>query len=407
MLVFKNRGLVPEAAVTTMGVNAKIGDNPIGQFGTGLKYAIAIVLRLGGRISIWRGQKEWVFAYADQTIRGREFRIVTMNGRKLGFTDQLGLNWEPWMAYRELTSNVRDEGGTVRLWPYDEDPPQGEKNTTTVVVDCPELDRAHAERHGIFLQTEPMWSLPGVDVHPGESEFVFYRGIRVMKLGKKSLHTYNLTKSISLTEDRTILYPSLVPMYLVEAIMQATSDMFLRSVLSSDQAGEKYEGRLPYESYKRGTVPSDQFMDACESLRAAKKLVFGASAAYGYHADRSETRSSPHDYSPSTLEETRLEKAIARVAERGMRIQRHEVYFKSSLENGRVQMGTRGRVILADRLLRDTEDHLARALIEARVLLAGGGMAEQLTNFVLTGEFVAEELTEGYRPRSVVDEMVF
>jgi len=123
MLLFENKGLIPEATITTMGVNAKIGDNPIGQFGTGLKYAIAIVLRLGGMITIYRGQKKLEFSLKTEIIRDKKFQIVCMNGRKLGFTDQLGLHWEAWMAYRELASNVKDEGGTVRIYDLGDEPP--------------------------------------------------------------------------------------------------------------------------------------------------------------------------------------------------------------------------------------------------------------------------------------------
>lgn len=408
MLVFKNKGLIPEATITVMGVHVKTIDNPIGQFGTGLKYAISIILRLGGKITIYRGTKKLEFALTEQQIRGKDFRIVNMNGKKLGFTDHMGINWKPWMAYRELTSNARDEGGTVHLWPFDADKaPEGEKGYTTIVVDCPELDTAHHDRHTLFLQTEPLWSLVGVDVHPGESEYIFYRGIRVMKLDKKSKYTYNLTKAVQLTEDRTILYPTTVPMYIVEAVMQSPSAMFLENVLNSEKVKEKFENSLPYGAYGKNIVPSEQFMDVYETLKSNKLAVGNAGSAWGYHADRSESRPSPYDYSPSTTEELLIERNLERLVEKGLVLKRHDIYFKSNLENGKVQIGTRGRVILADRLLRDN-DKLARALVEAKLLLVGGGMIEQLSNFVLNGEFIPEELCEGFTRRSnAVEEMVF
>src|SRR5690606_17354524 len=112
MLIFSNPGLIDETAITTIAVNAKTGNNPIGVFGTGLKYAIAIILRLGGRVTIYRGLKKLEFGIKTKTIRGKEFDIITMNGRQLGFTTHLGHHWQPWMAYRELWSNARDEEGT-------------------------------------------------------------------------------------------------------------------------------------------------------------------------------------------------------------------------------------------------------------------------------------------------------
>jgi hypothetical protein len=57
-----NAGLIPMEAVTTMGVSAKEGENPIGFFGTGLKYAIASLLRTSHKITIWRGLDRYDFA---------------------------------------------------------------------------------------------------------------------------------------------------------------------------------------------------------------------------------------------------------------------------------------------------------------------------------------------------------
>lgn len=51
-LYFLNNGEFDVSAMLTFGVSAKESDNPIGQFGTGFKYAIAIILRLGGSISV-------------------------------------------------------------------------------------------------------------------------------------------------------------------------------------------------------------------------------------------------------------------------------------------------------------------------------------------------------------------
>ena len=39
------------------------------------------------------------------------------------------------------------------------------------------------------------------------SSFLFYRGVRVMKLDKPSQLTYDIQRKIELTEDRTIKYP--------------------------------------------------------------------------------------------------------------------------------------------------------------------------------------------------------
>ena len=42
-------------AIRTLGVSVKVGDSPIGYFGTGLKFALATILRKGGEIVLKRG----------------------------------------------------------------------------------------------------------------------------------------------------------------------------------------------------------------------------------------------------------------------------------------------------------------------------------------------------------------
>src|SRR5690606_21178629 len=99
-----------------LGINVKDGDNPIGHFGTGLKIAIASILRMGGAITIYRGMDRYEFDTIGVVVRGKGFDLVglSINGAEqteLGFTTELGKNWEPWMVMRELESNCRDEAG--------------------------------------------------------------------------------------------------------------------------------------------------------------------------------------------------------------------------------------------------------------------------------------------------------
>ena len=46
-IIFTNQGEIDIRAVTTFGVSVKNDNSAIGMFGTGLKYAIAIILRHG------------------------------------------------------------------------------------------------------------------------------------------------------------------------------------------------------------------------------------------------------------------------------------------------------------------------------------------------------------------------
>jgi hypothetical protein len=210
-VTFQNPGLIPMEAVTTMGVSVKEGETPIGFFGTGLKYAIASLLRTGQRVTLWRGLDRYEFHVKNQEVRGKEFGFIDMweyrqedggshlQETRLGFTTHLGARWEMWQVFRELHANALDEGGTscvARLEPRE--------GFTTIHAQGVGVVDAASRRGETFLETLPLASLPGLDVHPGPSQSLFYRGVRVATLVKASAHTYNLTTAQTLTEDRTL-----------------------------------------------------------------------------------------------------------------------------------------------------------------------------------------------------------
>jgi len=193
---FSNDGNIELDVIRTMGVNVKENDNPIGFFGTGLKYAIATLLRTGHHISLFTDGKLIEFSTREKLIRGKPFQMIYMDDEQLGFTTDLGKNWEVWQAYRELYSNTIDENGIVTRNRCDSD--------TIFMVKGPEIDEVHDKRGEIFLLNEPWYVTEGLEIHRGASWYVYYRGIRIHKLTKQSRFTYNLTCPVGLTEDRTI-----------------------------------------------------------------------------------------------------------------------------------------------------------------------------------------------------------
>lgn len=203
MIVFQNKGLIDLRGITTFGVCAKPETkNPIGYFGTGLKYAIAVLLREGQKVTLWHGTRKCKFRAKKQKIRGKAFNMVQMNGKDLPFTTELGKNWELWMAYRELAANAMDEPETVIEH-------EGIQNTragrTTFGVEGDLIDKVHADRDEIFLSTKPTYKFDTVELHDGPNVggWVYYRGIRVYKLDKPAMYNYNILAETRLTEDRT------------------------------------------------------------------------------------------------------------------------------------------------------------------------------------------------------------
>ena len=251
---FVNQGILDLQALATMGVSVKETDNPIGMFGTGLKYAIAVLLRTNHNIRLVIGGEPVYITAESTTIRGEEFQLVHLDGRPLGFTTDLGRRWEVWQAYRELRSNAMDESGTVMT------ALRGQWDTV-ITVSGPEIDEVH-RRGGVFLETEPLLTVPGVgEVHEGRSEYMYYRGVRAGKLESPSLLTYNITNGgVDLTEDRTIAYTWEFSSYVGNLLPRIPSRHLAREVILAR------EGTLEHGVDWRGSLLSDEVRDLLGEL---------------------------------------------------------------------------------------------------------------------------------------------
>lgn len=282
MIVFENQGLIDVAAITTMGVSVK-AEGAIGYFGTGLKFAIATVLREGGEVTIWRGSEKLEFGKAETMIRGEAFELVTMNGEALGFTTQLGRDWKPWMAFREFATNCRDEGGTS--FKPGHAPPgcfSAKDGHTVIMVEG--LDAVWDQRGTILLQSEPLAENEVMEVHPGVSRYVFYRGVRIFEPPLPLAFTYNLLEHLDLTEDRTARSWYLVETQLERGIARLGDKAILRRILT---AGPLFmEHNMDVHAY--GT-PQQVF------LEMARELTLGGAAE--------------HTLNPKVAERTRAEAA--------------------------------------------------------------------------------------------------
>ena len=308
IVVFENAGVIDPVAIRTFGVSVKETENPIGFFGTGLKYALAILLRTGHQVTIQAGADTLRFGVTPHTIRGQEFGLVTMDDVPMGFTTQVGKTWELWMAYRELHCNCTDEGGSIYVA---DEVPEPKDGVTRVIVVGDEFREAYNTRSGYILFGEPFLRLGDADVHTGESRGIFYRGILVHRFpqAETSRFTYNMTRQIDLTEDRTAKYPSLIPMYLAASILEAKDEDFLRDLLTTT---DRYEAEFNFRSEGVWGVPkpTKAFLSTVENLsidRAARTNV-SAVKRYREHVAK--------DLMPATtilsgVEAEMLERAIA------------------------------------------------------------------------------------------------
>jgi hypothetical protein len=242
-VVFKNKGIIDERSIRTFGISAKVNDNPIGFFGTGLKYAIAICMREGLEVQILSGGQSYRFEKKVIEVRGKKFEIITMNGEEMPYTVDLGKNWQIWQAFRELYCNALDEGGEVDLI---DGAPKQDTDSTQVVVTGSKFTAAYHDRGSIVLRLGSHLKVHGdnVEIYRKPSRFVFYRGIRVLNLPNQSLYTYNLIDSCDLTEDRTLLIPSYDLRKISKAVAMLKCKETIRNIVTAST--DDFEHGLNY-----------------------------------------------------------------------------------------------------------------------------------------------------------------
>lgn len=245
---FGNPGNINPKVWSVFGVSAKLNDNSIGRFGTGLKYAIAVLLREGRKINIRSGNDWYKFTTKKIVERGKEFEQVLCNGEEMPYTTHLGEGWELWQAYRELYSNCLDEGGQL-------DYRQSDELIEAIGYTAIEAELGDIDHNSIFLETKHMTCLSSsglCDVYKGESEWIYYKGIRCMKLDKKAKFTYNILNA-DLTEDRTFKYFFQVDQGIAASVLGSRNKDFIADFFF--QTKDYFEERVRFEY--SGAVPTE------------------------------------------------------------------------------------------------------------------------------------------------------
>lgn len=269
-IIFSNLGEIDVRLITTLGINVKQSNSPIGYFGTGLKYGIAVCLREGCEVEILSGLDKHKFYVEQDTIRGKAFGFIMMqtirqgihaeSPHRLGFTTELGKNWKLWMAYREFYCNAKDEGGDVSLG----EKPLASSDQTHVIVTGAAFLREHHQRSAWLLSGTPLLVMPGLEVYNHPARTIFYKGIKVSELPREALYTYNILSEERLSEDRTL--DSWTASYTIrnQLSSECINKAFLRKILSL-QNHDLFEANLDWNSVFACSI-SETFSSVVEDL---------------------------------------------------------------------------------------------------------------------------------------------
>lgn len=264
--VFTTPGEMDVRSFTIFGMSAKpASENPIGFFGTGLKYAVAVLSRMGVPMTVWIGTKQHVFYANEVGFRGKTFSAIRMKRASgltsrwayeaLPFTTELGKTWETWQVLRELYANTLDEGGSLS---YEDGEVVGERGVTKVVVGGDEFAKEASKLDAIFLPDGRSGGFGAEAIRRDKPvEHLFWRRMRVLDLQKPSIFAWNILSSVELTEDRTLKNSFVGTYHVVDHVLKSTDEAFLKTVLSADD--DTFEGSLDYDSWSHLT-PSQEFI---------------------------------------------------------------------------------------------------------------------------------------------------
>jgi hypothetical protein len=386
---FQNRGLIDVRAIFTFGANVKASDNPIGFFGTGLKYALAVCARLGCRVTLYRGLDKYEFLATPVEIRGKNFDVITLrepdgSQRELGFTTELGKRWEPWQAFRELYCNTLDEGGVITA-----DPVLPAEGMTLFYVDGEPMYRAYCERDKIVLEGEPLHKLAALWVYNTPNLYTYYRNVRVHQLSKPAIHTYSLFGWLELTEDRTAKYNFQVDAAIRDALLASTDKELLRRVLSAPR--DSYEATLDFDTMH---APGPTFMQVLEELPFAQVTNQSAILAHRKHAKRVLR---PDAVPLDNIEREILRRATEVVEWMGHPLGDYPVVVTTDLKDDTWGLAHDGTIFLNRSAFRHGTKVVAGTILEEHIHLSTGlqDTSRALQNFLLNALVSMAERARG------------
>lgn len=248
-LSITNKGEMQQEAMTLLGASTKRGDDTkIGFFGSGLKYALAVLIREGIEFHIFAGSKEIKVTTQPVKFRDQEFQRIFINGEPTSMTTDMGVDWEPWFAVREVLCNAVDEGGheidmVEKL--------KGKKGYTTFAVEMTsKLNEVLEKWQQFFCEKRPDVLLESDNCqlfHGDDHELIVYRrGIRCHHEKIKSLFHYNM-RWAEINESRVLASQYSFNMSLVKWIAMHANEDVVRMILDGWRG--TYEGSLDWDTY--------------------------------------------------------------------------------------------------------------------------------------------------------------
>lgn len=191
----KNKGEIDINSLLLIGATNKRGNkNAIGYFGSGLKYAMAVLLKNNIPFRIFSGEKEIKVSVGRKTFRGSKIDVIKVNGKFTSMTTDMGPDWKPWFSVREIYCNSIDEGEySIGI----SNNCKGEKGKTLIFISFDENlremfnnwnDYFSDKRKDLLLESQK------TKIYSGQSDklIIYRKGVQCYQSKEKSLFHYDL-----------------------------------------------------------------------------------------------------------------------------------------------------------------------------------------------------------------------
>lgn len=284
-----NTGEIEQNAFKLIGASSKRNDKTkIGFFGSGLKYAMAFLLRENIEFKIYSGTEEVKVTTRVVQHREQDFNVIQVDGEDTSMTTEMGPKWQHWGAVREVYCNAVDEGNDD-ITIVDEFEIVPESGSTVFYIELtPDLtniverwdDYFSKDRNDIVHQdiagTKIFWSKPSNDVN----DLIIYRkGIQChLGIDMPSCFHYDFPW-VDINESREITSMYSFRASLVEFYSSKVDTDTLRILLiKMDKGLAKFEYGLDWSSNMYG-MAKKTWIDA-----VGDKILVAAEIA-GWYAD--------------------------------------------------------------------------------------------------------------------------
>jgi hypothetical protein len=252
-VLIENAGELDVSSLILLGASTKReDDSKIGFFGSGNKYAIATLIRMGVGFKIFSGDREIVITTSGINFRGHSFEQIHIDGQPTSLTTDMGPQWEEWMALREWVSNSLDEGQSNIV--IESENLSGREGYTRFFIEHSSGIQKVIDDWNLYFtfdredvkyenQLGRLYNQSNMD----ETMVLFRKGIRVsFTEGTTSLYHYDLN-DFEINESRIIssLYDAGHKM--IQYLNTVTDINILRNILKNATKGSYFESRLSWK----------------------------------------------------------------------------------------------------------------------------------------------------------------